>query len=135
MVNVVDLTNQPDLILTNDQKFKNANVANCGLSFILYYSNMCGHCVNFHPKFVNFAKNYTGFAKFFKITDNDTTHTESAINVLTKHCTKWDGGIPLLMVFCKNKLLTYHLGDCDENTLKKFVTECESNCKCNKHKK
>lgn len=137
MVQIVDLTDQPDRVLTNDKRQFKQNIANCPLSFILYYSDGCGACRHFHPLYVKYANKFdnTG-TSFFKITSNGDKQTDDAIEVLTKHCPKdQQGYIPLLMVFCGNKFMTSHVGGFDGETdkeqlqnLHKFVMDCHKRC-------
>lgn len=136
MVKIIDINDDPNLVLTNNKEYEAKNISHNDMSFILYYSNMCPACRNFHPIYTNFVNNlYKNNQKlnikFYEISnDENNKHLEDAINVLLKHCKVENRGyIPHLLVFCKNKLLDSHIGGMSIDELNQFIKNCENKCK------
>lgn len=119
---VEDLTKTPDRILTNNpSRYKQSNISHNEVSVVLLYGDDCGHCRKFKPTYEKTSGKFPRI-KFYMITnDGNSQHLTDAIEVLTKKCKDWNGGIPCTMVFRKNKLLEYKLGNMDETDFSNFL--------------
>lgn len=119
MVKITNLSENPDLVLTNDKKFMSKNIGHCKMSVILNYSQGCGACRQFHPIYMKYVSDVYStqdkklqIAEFFEISsDNGQQQTLDAVNVLVNKCNpEHQNYIPLLMVFCGTKLIESHVG-------------------------
>lgn len=143
MVTITNLSDKPDLVLTNKKEFMSKNIGHCKMSVILNYSQGCGACRQFHPIYMKYvsevytSKSSSHVAEFFEISsDNGNKQTMDAINVLVKKCNpEHQGYIPLLMVFCQTELLDSHVGGfLEDEDYNKIERELSSKSESEKNK-